>query len=177
MAENQAYLFLIFTLNGVFIGLIFDFFRILRRGFKTGNILTYIEDILFWILAGLSIIYSMCMFSNGTLRFFMIIGIAIGLITYMLTISPWIIKVSISIINIIKNIVKFIINVITYPFKMIYIIIKRIIVKPLVNLLHNISKKTKKTTIFIKNFQKTQKNQKKCKKKKEFFKKSRKINI
>ena len=33
MAVNQAYLFLIFTLNGIFIGLVFDFFRILRQGF------------------------------------------------------------------------------------------------------------------------------------------------
>ena len=40
MAVNQAYLFLIFTLNGIFIGLVFDFFRILRQGFKTNNVIT-----------------------------------------------------------------------------------------------------------------------------------------
>ena len=42
MAENQAYLFLIFTIDGFLIGLIFDFFRILRKEFKTSNIVTYI---------------------------------------------------------------------------------------------------------------------------------------
>ena len=42
MVINQAYLFLIFTSNGVFIGLLFDFFRILRKSFKTINIITYI---------------------------------------------------------------------------------------------------------------------------------------
>ena len=30
MAINQALLFIIFAINGVFIGLLFDFFRILR---------------------------------------------------------------------------------------------------------------------------------------------------
>lgn len=50
MISNQANIFLIFTINGVIIGLLFDFFRILRRSFNTKDIITYIEDILFWIL-------------------------------------------------------------------------------------------------------------------------------
>lgn len=53
MINNQAELFLIFTINGILIGLLFDFFRILRRSFKTKDIITYIEDILFWILTRL----------------------------------------------------------------------------------------------------------------------------
>lgn len=64
MAINQAYLFLIFTLNGVLIGLFFDFFRILRKSFKTNNYITSIEDILFWILTGISIIFSMYKFAG-----------------------------------------------------------------------------------------------------------------
>lgn len=50
MIGNQANLFLIFTINGVIIGLLFDFFRILRKSFNTKDFVTYIEDILFWIL-------------------------------------------------------------------------------------------------------------------------------
>ena len=38
MVQNQAYLFLVFSLTGVVIGILFDFFRILRRTIKTGNI-------------------------------------------------------------------------------------------------------------------------------------------
>ena len=67
MAINQAYLFLIFMLNGAIIGLLFDFFRILRKSFKTNNLITYIEDILFWILSGISIIFSMYKFSRSEL--------------------------------------------------------------------------------------------------------------
>lgn len=53
MINNQANLFLIFTINGVIIGLLFDFFRILRRSFNTKDFVTYIEDILFWLLTRL----------------------------------------------------------------------------------------------------------------------------
>ena len=53
MILNQAYIFLIFVINGFLIGILFDIFRILRKSFKTKDIITYIEDILFWILTGL----------------------------------------------------------------------------------------------------------------------------
>ena len=40
-------------MNGVIIGILFDFFRILRKSFKTPDFVTYIEDVIFWILTGL----------------------------------------------------------------------------------------------------------------------------
>ena len=58
MVINQASLFLIFVINGIIIGLVFDIFRILRKSFKTSDIITTIEDILFWIITGIIILYS-----------------------------------------------------------------------------------------------------------------------
>lgn len=140
MVRNQAFLFLIFTFNGVFIGLIFDFFRILRQGFKTANFMTYIEDILFWMIAGLSIIYSMVNFSNGTLRFFMVIGLVIGFLTYILTVSKYIRSFSLSIINTLKKFVKVILGIIIYPIKLVY----KIIIIPIRNFLSKIYYNIKK---------------------------------
>ena len=110
MITNQAYLFLVFTLDGFIIGSIFDFFRILRKSFKTPNLVTYIEDIIFWILTGFLILYSIFTFNNGEIRFFMFIGIAIGIILYMLTLSNYLIKINLFIIQTIKNVTKNIIN-------------------------------------------------------------------
>ncbi len=104
MAINQAYLFLVFALNGIFIGILFDFFRILRKSFKTVNFITNIEDILFWILTGLSIIYCMYNFSGGALRFFMLLGLILGILLYMLTLSDFLVKIVVKIISIIKKI-------------------------------------------------------------------------
>ena len=103
MAINQAYLFLVFALNGIFIGILFDFFRILRKSFKTVNFITNIEDILFWILTGLSIIYCMYNFSGGALRFFMLLGLILGILLYMLTLSDFLVKIVVKIISIIKK--------------------------------------------------------------------------
>ena len=71
--ENQAYLFVIFILNGFLIGILFDIFRILRKSFKTKDWLTYIQDILFWILTGFIVLYSIFRFNNGELRGFIFI--------------------------------------------------------------------------------------------------------
>ena len=105
MATNQAYLFMIFTINGILIGFLFDIFRILRKSFKTNDIITYIEDVLFWILTGIIILFTMCKFCDGELRGFTIIGVLIGVILYMLTISTYIIKVFVFIIKTFKTII------------------------------------------------------------------------
>ena len=110
MIINQAYLFLIFTINGFIIGFIFDFFRILRKSFKTPNIVTYIEDICFWILTGYLLLYSIFVFNNGEIRIFMFLGICIGIILYMLILSKYLIQINVYIIKIFKNITKNIVN-------------------------------------------------------------------
>jgi len=119
MAINQAYLFLIFTINGVLIGFLFDIFRVLRKSFNTNDLITYIEDIIFWILSGVIILYSMCKFCDGELRGYTIIGISVGLITYILLISTYVVKIFVFIINILKIILKKILMVLIYPFKII----------------------------------------------------------
>lgn len=138
MITNQGYLFLIFTLDGIIIGLLFDFFRILRKSFKTSNFVTYIEDILFWILTGVLILYSIFTFNNGEIRFFMFIGIAIGIALYMLLLSNYIIKASLLLIGIIKDIIRIFFKPIRFLF---------INFKNLTKNLHNLSKKNKKRGI------------------------------
>lgn len=131
MVTNQAYLFLIFIINGIIIGVLFDFFRILRKTFKTKDIITYLQDILFWILTGFIILYSTFTFNNGEIRIFMFIAILIGVVAYMTLISSYVIKINVTIINFFKNIIQKIFNVLIMPFKWIYRVIKKIFNKPL----------------------------------------------
>ena len=151
MAGNQTYLFIVFTIVGIIIGILFDIFRILRKSFKTKDIVTYMEDILFWILTGIIILFSMYKFSNGELRFFMIIGIIMGTLMYMITFSKYVIKISVFIINIIKTII-------VYPIKVIEKILKKIIFRPICiicisfkkNIINFVKKNKKNRGIFVK---------------------------
>ena len=119
MVNSQAVLFLIFSLNGIIIGLIFDFFRILRKSFKTSNFVTYIEDILFWIFTGISIIYFMYNFSNGSIRLYIFLGLILGFFLYILTVSKYIINFFVFIIRILKIVLNKLFNIIYIPIKFI----------------------------------------------------------
>ena len=140
MVLNQASLFLVFVINGLIIGLVFDLFRILRKSFKTSDIITTIEDILFWIITGIIILYSIFVFNNGEIRFFMFIGIFLGVMLYMLLLSNYIIKVSVKIIILTKKIVAFIFKIIIFPVQSIYKIIKNILKKPILFCFINLKK-------------------------------------
>ena len=147
MVTNQVYLFLIFIINGILIGLLFDFFRISRKVIATNDFITYLEDILFWILTGFIILYSIFIFNNGELRLFVFLGILMGVLFYMFFMSSYIIKINIKIINIIKKVL----NVFLTPFKFIWHIIKKILLKPVTFLIINIRKSSTNFAIKIYN--------------------------
>lgn len=129
MAINQAYLFFIFIINGIVIGLLFDFFRISRKVFKTNDVMTYIEDVLFWILTGAIVLYSIFIFNNGEIRLFMFLGIVLGAFLYMILISSYVIKINVKIINFLM-----------IPFKFIYKVLHKLLLKPVNFLIINIRK-------------------------------------
>ena len=141
MALMQLYSFIIYIISGIIIGIFFDVFRILRKSFKTSDLITYIEDIIFWICTGLFLLYIIFTFNNGEIRSYIIIGILIGILIYMLTISKYFIKLSVTIIRFIKKIIIKTINIILFPLKLIFNIIKKIFIKPFTFFVINIRKK------------------------------------
>lgn len=128
---SQLYSLLIFTITGIIIGVFFDIFRILRRSFKTPDIITYIEDILFWIFTGVFFITVLFKFNNGEIRSYVLLGLIFGIIVYMFIISKYFIKINTKIIKIIKKILAYPIKIILKiikPFSFIVINIRKIIV-------------------------------------------------
>lgn len=104
MVGNQAYLFLIFTFTGMAIGILFDIFRALRKNFNTSDILISIQDILFWIITGFMILYNIWYFNDGEIRIFMFLGIILGVLIYILTLSSIIFQLLYKILTIAKSI-------------------------------------------------------------------------
>ena len=140
---SQAYLFVICFLCGVIIGIFFDIFRILRKSFKTPDLVTYIEDIIFGIITGVFLIFILFVLNNGQLRFYIFFGLALGIILYLITLSKIFIKINVTVITTIKKIIIKILTIIFYPCKK---IIKSIL-KPFRILIINTKKifKIKKT--------------------------------
>ena len=143
MLINQTSLFLIFTINGILIGIIFDIFRIFRKTIKTSDFVTYIEDFLFWIITAIVLLYSIFTYNNGELRFFMFLAVILGFIIYIFTISSYLIKINVKIINVIKRIFLNLFEIIYKPLIKTFKILKKIIFKPILFVIINIRKNMK----------------------------------
>ena len=70
----------------------------------------------------------------------MFLGVILGCIFYMLTISKFFIKVNVNIITFLKNIIYKIIKILVLPFQFIYKIIKKILFKPITFIMINFRK-------------------------------------
>lgn len=90
MLADQVYIFLSSVIIGAIMGIIFDFFRALRRKGNTKNILVYVQDIIFWFIIAIIIIVSSFIINNGELRGYMLIGYILGAVVYMLIFSKYI---------------------------------------------------------------------------------------
>lgn len=71
---SQEQIFLFFLVIGVIIGIIFDFFRMLRKSFKTTDTVTFVEDIIFVIISGFLIILGIQKLNSGIVRMYLFIG-------------------------------------------------------------------------------------------------------
>ena len=126
----------------------FDFFRVLRKRFKTTDIVTYMQDILFWILTGISMLYCIYTFNSGEIRLYEFIGILIGTTIYFLTISKYFIKINSMVLNILTKIFYVLLIV---PIKTINKTIKKPIVTFFDKIIH---KNSFKSINFLKRFNK-----------------------
>ncbi len=151
---EQLTSFIYFILTGIFLGIIFDIFRISRRTIKTSDFITNLEDILFGLISGIIVLISIFKFNNGELRLYIFIGLGIGIILNMLFISKYFIKINIYIINFIKKLFKFLFKPIISLIKF----IKKILFKPFLFIIFNVRKLieqiTKKLTINLKKVKK-----------------------
>ena len=118
---NQISTLVIFFITGICIGVFFDFFRIQRKVFKINDIITCIQDILFWIISGIILIFVIVRYTDGVLRLYMIFGLILGVFLYFLSISKYFIKVSTFILGCVLRIMEILIS----PLKKIIKIIKK----------------------------------------------------
>lgn len=142
--NNQLGLFLMYLASGILICLLFDIFRALRKAIKTSDLVTYIEDTIFWILASCFLLYLTFILNSGEIRFFLFIGLALGCALYYFTISKYFMKITVKIFIILKNIL-------ITPIRIFLKINKKLICFICINL-QNITK-------FFKNIPKTTKKQ------------------
>jgi len=111
---------------GILMGVLFDIFRALRWNSKPKRTLTYLEDLLFWIIIAIMYFMLLVKTTDGVLRGFVFIGSFIGSTLYYLILSKYFLPILIKTFKLIFEMISEIIKIIGYPFKRIKKGIKRI---------------------------------------------------
>ncbi len=84
---HEAYVFLISVLSGAGMGLIYDLLRCVRRCAKSTDVITDIEDIIFWAISIAVMFFSIFFTNHGVVRWYQFFGVILGSILYFLTLS------------------------------------------------------------------------------------------
>jgi len=115
--KAELWLFLVSIVTGVATGVVFDFFRAMRRIREEGGRLVYIEDILFWLCEAALIFSVLYNFNYGQPRFYFFIGLASGAAIYLLTVSSAVIFVLEKAGVLIKLLLSFVIKILKSVFR------------------------------------------------------------
>lgn len=76
--------------GGIVIGILFDFYRVLRRNYKVIRRISIVFDIVFWFLITIVIFTSINLLEGFNLRYYHFIALFLGFILYYNTISKYI---------------------------------------------------------------------------------------
>lgn len=79
-------------LMGIFITFVYDLLRVFRRVVPHGSFLVSLEDLCFWVYCGTEVFLLMYYESNGTMRWFSVIGAMTGIFLYKKLVSPLFVK-------------------------------------------------------------------------------------
>ena len=118
--NRQITLFIFSLINGMAVGGLYDFYRVLRGFEEPGKIITAIQDILFWILTGV-LVFILMMYTNyAYMSFNVFIYNGIGLILYFKLISRQAIAIWDRVMDFIITIFRVCINWFLYPLRIIF---------------------------------------------------------
>lgn len=116
---SQEYMLAVSIMGGMFLGFIWDIYRLIRHYGKLKGIGTALGDILYWIIS-IKISTGLILdISYGKVRFFILLGFVAGALLYFFGISSYILKLSILIIDFIIRVIKSIIHLLIDPVKFI----------------------------------------------------------
>lgn len=144
MLSYQTITFLQFILIGGVLALIYDIFRAYRKHNKKNRNFVVLQDIIFFIISLVVLVFSLVMFLNESIRFYLIIAIVLGISIYLSFLSKYIINLYIKFFDIWDKFINFIF----IPFRLILEFFRKICIK-IKKIVKKACKKSKNVIIYI----------------------------
>lgn len=124
---SQEYMLMVSVMGGMFLGFIWDIYRLIRHYVKLSVTGTALGDIAYWIVSvyiSIQLIYDI---SYGNIRFFILLGFIGGALLYFYGISNYILKALIFVVDYIVKLIRRFINFMIAPIRFLINKIKSIL--------------------------------------------------
>ncbi len=115
----QAAVFLQMALLGLFEGVLYTFFRCLRKKTKK-RIFAGVLDFSFWILALLLFLLGLYQIHSGAIRAYVILGAALGILLYFLSLYRIVCTILDGVLDVIFKIFKIFFKILLTPGQLLY---------------------------------------------------------
>jgi spore cortex biosynthesis protein YabQ len=113
-ADGQIGTFVITVATGVFLGLVFDFYRVLRALFRLRRLWTALADLVYWLFATVAFFLALLLGNWGELRLYAFIGLAFGAFAYFRLLSRHCVRGLVGLIRLMATVVRVVITVVHY---------------------------------------------------------------
>lgn len=117
--NKQLMLILLSIIAGLIIGGLYDIYRLIRGIESPNKVITFIEDILFWIFNALVVFIFLYIYEYAYIGFYLYLWIIAGLAIYLKLFSSFLIKVLYVVFKTIGKCLRILKNIILYPIEII----------------------------------------------------------
>lgn len=114
---EQLYAFLLTTLAGICLGIIYDFLRLIRHYLKNKIWFTQMGDTIYWILVTPFVFFVLLQGTWGEVRLWVFLSLALGASMYIYFLSEPILRGMILITNWIGRVILTLFNILVWPIK------------------------------------------------------------
>ena len=120
-----------FFLHSVLLGLIitfaYDWILIFRKLVRHGRILTSVEDLMYWFACGIGVFYMLYRENSGVLRWFAVMGAALGMLFYKMILKNRFVNIMSTYIHKIMWFIFRVIQIILKPIKCLFSMVRRFV--------------------------------------------------
>ena len=120
-----------FFLHSVLVGLVitfaYDWILICRRLLKHGRILMSVEDLIYWFVCGISVFYMLYRENSGVLRWFAVMGAALGMFFYKIIFKNHFVNIMSTYIHKIMWFMFRVIQIVLKPIKCLFSAVRRFV--------------------------------------------------
>lgn len=114
---EQVIIFIMLVLLGNLIGVLFDFYRVLRKAYSLRKRGTNLGDAIFWILVTIITYLFLLIYLWGEVRVYVFIAMVIGFLIYLRLFSVRMYHIIFKLHSILSKVIKYIINLLMIPLR------------------------------------------------------------